>query len=157
MNFLDPRLPDRFWDKVQPCPMSGCWIWTGYRDRADYGRFQSAKSFGLAHRHAYKALVGPVPEGLELDHRCRVRSCCNPAHLEPVTHAENMRRSPVVGWCKRDKTHCPHGHEYAGKNLLFDANANNGKGARYCRACVNGQRRRRRAAARQGGVECPRT
>lgn len=46
----------------------------------------------MAHRVAYELWVGPIPEGMELDHRCKVRACINPAHLEPVTHAENMRR-----------------------------------------------------------------
>lgn len=66
-----------------------CWNYDGRLDRDGYGR--AAK--GLVHRLSYEALVGPIPEGLELDHLCQNRACYNPAHLEPVAHAENMRRS----------------------------------------------------------------
>lgn len=94
MTFLDERLPPRFWAMVAPCPMSGCWLWTGCADRDGYGwHFSAARKIVRAHTVAYRALVGEVPPGLELDHRCRVRCCCNPAHLEAVTHAENCART----------------------------------------------------------------
>lgn len=89
------------------------------------------------HRAAYEVLVGPVPEGLELDHLCRVRHCYNPSHLEPVTRLENMRRT-----MKNGPDHCPQGHEYTPENSYVHA-----RGDRQCRAC-NRDRARRRSVAR---------
>jgi hypothetical protein len=84
---------------------SGCWVWGGPRTELGYGvlwantRPRSRK----AHRVVYEIHRGPIPAGLELDHLCRNPSCVNPDHLEPVTHAENMRRSPLVGRCGGSK------------------------------------------------------
>jgi hypothetical protein len=109
VNFADARLPERFWSKVTPEPNSGCWIWIASLGTSGYGQFSVENRPLKAYRVAYEALVGPVPDGLELDHLCRVRCCVNPAHLEPVTHAENMRRGDSF---QRNKTHCPKGHPY---------------------------------------------
>lgn len=84
-------LPRHFWHKVLRDP-DGCWIWQGNVNRDGYGRFSHQGRKLLAHRAAYMSLVGQVPEGLQLDHLCRVRNCVNPAHLEPVTAGENVRR-----------------------------------------------------------------
>src|ERR1044071_9710556 len=93
---MDPRLPDRFWSKVQPCPMSGCWLWCATIRANGYGVFgfrsQKKKQSRAAHRVSFETLVGTVSKGLEIDHLCRVRSCVNPAHLEAVTKQENIRR-----------------------------------------------------------------
>lgn len=81
-----------------------CWLWTANKSSAGYG-YCWVKGFGIpTHRVAYELFVGPIPEGLELDHLCENRHCCNPQHLEPVTHKENMRR-----WSER-MTHCRNGH-----------------------------------------------
>lgn len=87
-------LEERFWEKVEKRGPDECWEWGG--TVADgYGRFREG-GFGSspvrAHRVAYKLLVGPIPEGLVLDHLCENRGCVNPAHLEPVTNRENLRR-----------------------------------------------------------------
>lgn len=123
MNFLDPRLPDRFWDKVQPCPMSGCWIWTGCDDGQGYGKLKVNGRMRFAHRLAYAVSRSSVPD--ELDHLCRTPTCCNPAHLEAVTHRENMMRSgPVV------RATCIRGHLRSAENTRIRPN-----GKRACRAC----------------------
>lgn len=94
-----------FWAKVEKT--STCWLWTAGRTTGGYGQCYSPAK-GYAHRTAYELLVGAIPYGMTLDHLCRVRHCVNPAHLEPVTSAENTRRaadhrygrSPVIdlGW-----------------------------------------------------------
>lgn len=84
----------RLWAKVNKRGPGGCWLWTATVNHAGYGRFciGGRGNTGLAHRVVYEFLVGPVPEGLQLDHSCNVRRCVNPKHLEPVTAAENWRR-----------------------------------------------------------------
>ncbi len=71
-----------------------CWVWTGSRSSAGYGQVWSGGTNRGVHRIMYEQLVGPIPEGPVIDHLCRNPSCCTPAHLEPVTTAENVRRGP---------------------------------------------------------------
>lgn len=140
MNFLDERLPARFWARVAPCPISGCWLWTGTTVRGGYARVQSGGKHKLAHRVAHEALVGPIPTGTEIDHRCRVRCCVNPAHLEPVTHRVNVLRSDGVAARRARQTHCKRGHELSGANLrTFERKP--GHFMRTCRTCANSARR----------------
>lgn len=142
----------RLLSKVSPEPNSGCWLWMGRTDSGGYGVVEfydpeaakrGKKSISkCAHGAMYRAIVGPVPEGLDLDHICRVRSCVNPAHLEPVMRRENIRRGicgEVNGKRMRDKTHCPRGHEYTPKNTFVT------QGGRKCWEC-----RRVFEAARRG-------
>ncbi len=92
VTFGDARLPARFWSKVQPDD-SGCWLWTASLSTPGYGQYGiGASRPHSAHRVAFKALVGPIPEGLQIDHTCCVRRCVNPDHLEAVTQQENIRR-----------------------------------------------------------------
>lgn len=91
-----------------------------------------SRKYVMVHRHVYELLAGPIPEGMELDHKCRVRQCCNPAHLEPVTRAENMERSDeAVIARRRAQTHCKRGHEFTTENTRL-----NSDGGRMCLACV---------------------
>jgi hypothetical protein len=87
----------RFWSKVSVDPDSGCWLWTAAIDpQTGYARLGLGKKAANGHRVAYELLVGDVPEGLEIDHLCRVRHCVNPDHLEPVTHRENLMRGETL-------------------------------------------------------------
>lgn len=97
--------------KVVPGP-NGCWLWSAYRDRNGYGRFQGPHG-KWAHRFSYETFVGQIPDGLVLDHLCRNPACCNPDHLEPVTQAENVRRFFLHF---RRKTHCKYGHARTAEN-----------------------------------------
>lgn len=91
----------------------------------------------MAHRAVYEALVGPIPPELELDHLCRNPACVNPAHLEPVTRKENVRRGY---W---GKNHCKHGHVYDDENTRWYT-FKNGKKVRFCRTCERQRSRLRR-------------
>lgn len=120
-------LPDRFWEKVD---RSGdCWLWTGSLTRDGYGNLTLRGKVRRAHRVSYEDAKGAIPEGLELDHVCRERRCVRPDHLEPVTHAENMRRSEMASRFGA-KTHCPSGHAYDEANTFRCK-----RGFRQCRAC----------------------
>lgn len=132
--------PAIFWSRVEKTP--DCWLWRGrlvkHPYRGGYGTFDIAGTSRYAHILAYQWTVGPVPDGLELDHLCRNRACVNPDHLEPVTHAENMRRGAHAL-----KASCPHGHAFSGSNLiLYTAR---GWTERRCRACKNANARSARA------------
>lgn len=109
-------------------PNTGCWIWLGTDNGAGYGSISYQGKHQLVHRLTYLLEVGPIPGGLDLDHLCRVRRCRSPYHLEPVTRSENLRRGVLwqCGESHRRQTHCPHGHEYDGRNS---------RGERVCRAC----------------------
>lgn len=125
----------------------GCWIWKGATYTQGYGQIWWGGRKARAHRVAYELLVGPIPEGLELDHLCRVRNCINPAHLEPVTHRENTLRGNTITAREAASTTCPQGHPYDRVDT---------KGFRKCRRCIAEQERRRRErrrAAVAGGEE----
>lgn len=89
-----PTEAERFWSKIE-VSSTGCWLWTSTLNNRGYARFVRARrrGFVLAHRYSYTQFVGPIPEGLVLDHLCEVKHCVNPDHLEPVTNYENLRRA----------------------------------------------------------------
>lgn len=101
-------LEERFWAKVNKT--DSCWIWTGAKDSKGYGLFWNKKHF-KAHRFSYELLMGKIPEGLIIDHRCRVRECVNPAHLEPVLNRENILRGIGIAAINSKKIYCIHGHK----------------------------------------------
>lgn len=117
-------LEQRFWEKVDRGGPDECWAWTG-GGPPSYGRFGIGGRTHLAHRVAYELMVGPIPDGLDIDHLCRNKVCVNPAHLEPVPHAVNVRRGP-----KPKPSHCKRGHEFNQANTYFKND-----GGRQCRAC----------------------
>lgn len=125
---------ERFWEKVTPGE-GDCWEWLGAKNSAGYARLAIGRGHVRAHRFAFELLVGPIPEGLVLDHLCRNRGCVNPKHLEPVT-TENVRRGEAV------KTHCIRGHELTDENVYVKKN----DGQRRCRLCRNAWHRARRAS-----------
>ena len=141
-------IEDRFWPKVDkngPVPayrpdFGPCWLWTakttrGYGKIGHGSRIDGTEGHLSAHRVSYEIHRGPIPDGLEIDHLCRVRKCVNPDHLEPVTHIENIRRGETgqaTAVRQRAKTHCPKGHPYSGSNLVVETN-----GSRGCRTCRN--------------------
>lgn len=128
-------------------PITGCWLWQGAIDAKGYGRvYDTPQTSRLAHRIMYVERRGPVPDGLTLDHLCRVTHCVNPDHLEPVTHRENCLRG--VGPIPENaaKTHCVHGHEFTPENTYWRA-----PNRRACKACTaklqrEYQARKRKAA-----------
>lgn len=130
---------DRFWEKVDK---SGeCWLWTAAKSVGGYGQFWPASRVRrYAHCYAYELLVGPIPEGLQIDHLCRVRLCVNPDHLEAVTQQENNRRSNSNSAINARKTHCIRGHEFTPENTYRSS-----KG-RTCRTCHKTSLRENRAA-----------
>lgn len=103
---------------------NGCLLWMGQVNQNGYGRIRiGTRKFG-AHRVSFETFVGPIPEGLVLDHLCRVRNCINPLHLEPVTQVENVRRG-----AQATRTHCLRGHPFDAANTYTY------RGSRQCRAC----------------------
>jgi hypothetical protein len=129
MRYPIDRILERFEQKFIPEPNSGCWLWVGGTTRETqkgYGVFahQTRTDFRPAHRVAYEIYRGlSVPKGLDLDHLCRVRSCVNPFHLEPVTRKENADRG-LKGILS---THCKRGHLYTGER--------DSRGWRKCLPC----------------------
>ncbi|WP_422385796.1 HNH endonuclease signature motif containing protein [Microbacterium telephonicum] len=138
-DLVAPETPEeleRFWAKVDKS--GSCWVWTAAQSGRGYGSFTLRSKPLLAHRIAYYLAKGAHDTGLELDHLCRNRICCNPDHLEAVTHTENMRRSPLA--TKTGDALCRRGHndwvEYPGS-----------PGNRHCRTCNVERKRNLRARA----------
>lgn len=128
-------LRERVFEQLVIDPETNCLLWTGSVDRHGYGR----SGGNSIHRRMYEWFVGPIPEGLQLDHLCRVRNCANPAHLEPVTCQENLRRSDETHAARnRAKTHCAAGHPYDAANTYSRTRPG---GGRDCRACQRQWRR----------------
>lgn len=125
---MNTALPQRFWAKVQMTDT--CWIWTASVTSRGYGTYWLGGRSQLVHRLAFEALTGPIPDGLTIDHLCRVKRCINPDHLEAVTSAENTRRAYA------DVTHCLRGHEFTPENTIHKRDR-----GRNCRTCYNAARR----------------
>lgn len=130
---------EKIMEHISPEPNTGCWLWIGGGPGVGYGK----------HRMVYSELVGEIPAGLDIDHKCRVRCCVNPDHLEPVTRKENLRRgiiSTVQHARHAAKTHCVHGHEFTPENTYTDTRL--GIVRRTCKTCVFDRTRKRREARR---------
>ncbi len=132
---------DRMHDFIHPESNSGCWLWVGSLARG-YGKIAVRGDDGElrlrpAHRFVWETLVGAIPKGMELDHLCRTRCCVNPAHLEPVTHRENIRRGSGPMAARMAQVKCIREHALEGENLYITPD-----GRRQCRLC--GRERTRR-------------
>lgn len=119
---------------------NGCWHYRGSHVGDGYVRIRFRGKPTAGHVVAWTLLRGPVPDGLELDHLCRNRRCVNPAHLEPVTHRENVLRSPIANAAiNARKSECIRGHAFTPENTIIQCG-----GKRACRTCVNEAQRRNR-------------
>jgi hypothetical protein len=146
---VDERTEQRFWAKVNKTET--CWLWTAYVSPKGYGTFSFGGKACASHRFSYQMLIGPIPDGLQIDHLCRVRHCVNPAHLEPVTSLENSRRGIaglVTTLRQKSKTHCPRGHPYDEANTYTYPRT----GARRCRACHRLEANERAHAKREAAA-----
>lgn len=133
-------IEDRFWsyvDKNGPVPehrpdLGPCWIWTGGKTLGYgvLGRGKRGSGQVKAHRFSYELHKGPIPEGKEPDHLCRVEACCHPDHLEAVTHRENCLRGTSPAARAAKATQCPQGHPYDLVNTYLTP-----QGHRQCVAC----------------------
>ena len=128
----DPRLPERFWSKTRIDAETGCWVWTAASTTDGYPHFALNGKAVRSHRHAYATLVGPIGEGLQVDHLCRVTLCVNPAHLEPVTGKVNTMRGETPAAINAAKSHCPKGHAYDDENTYQRPD---GVHRRECKEC----------------------
>lgn len=123
---------------------NGCWLWTGTVYWNGYGSISEATyGTGLAHRASYEHHVGPIPDGMDLDHLCRVRRCIAPHHLEPVTHAVNIQR----GHDARMQGRCSRGHDQTLPGARW---TEPGTGRSYCRRCKSDREKAGRERRKAG-------
>jgi hypothetical protein len=134
-----PEDQTRLWSKIQkggPLPvhdpsLGPCWLWLAGKNNGGYGHFRGWDGrMIVAHRLTYEMLVGPIPDGLHIDHLCRVRGCVNPSHLDPVLTKVNTWR----GLKGVMKTHCIHGHAFSPENTWTY------RGHRVCKVCSRARR-----------------
>lgn len=135
-----PTAAWRYWSRVAfdgPVPLvrgvtGHCHEWAGARNEKGYGTFWLGRTV-KAYRHAYVlAGLGPIPAGLDIDHRCRNRACVRPSHLRAVTHRENILSSTNHVAVRAAQTHCMRGHRFTSENTIRATN-----GTRKCRTCKN--------------------
>ncbi len=155
MNNLFMRLREQFEAQYEVAD-NDCWLWTGPQDRDGYGQMRLLGGMIRAYRFSYELHIGPIPDGLVIDHQCDTRLCVNYRHLETVTNRENILRGNGPSAKNARKTHCLYGHPFDGTNTRVYV------GRRYCQECVRirarkYQTRKRRAAGVPERVIGPRS
>lgn len=134
----------RYGNKIQPEPNSGCWLWIGAWSDRGYGVVRKNKRIMFAHRLSYEMEYGAVPDGLELDHKCRVKCCVRPDHLEAVTHHVNVLRGDRT----KKKYICKRGHALT-KDNLYVYLVGHSTFSRSCKICVLAKSARRYAEMKE--------
>lgn len=132
---------DRFLAKVTVAA-DGCWNWNASLTEGGYGQFFVRGKRWRSHRFSYTNHRGAIPDGLELDHLCRNRQCCNPEHLEAVSRRENQKRGTSPVSLNIDATQCVNGHAFNEANTRYIDDR------RQCRACERDRKRRSREDAK---------
>lgn len=149
-------LPSFLNEKISVVP-DGCWLWQGAINDSGYGLVTLNGRRTRVHRLVYETLVCKIPKHLVIDHLCRVRNCCNPEHLEPVTPQINTLRGNGPAARKASQTHCVNGHEFTPETTYIHKT----RGTRNCRICMIQTARKRRAGLANTGVcvhkECQKT
>ena len=128
MNQLTASQLERFFRHVMPVTESGCWVWMGSTTLKGYGKVNIPNRSTMVHRVAYEHFKGPIPDGLSVDHACRVRCCVNPEHMHICTNQENVLSGVGHTAMNARKTHCPRGHAYTRENTRYYKGRN-------CREC----------------------
>lgn len=126
-NYRDPIIA--FFSNIDYT--DSCWLWQGALDKDGYGHFTPYRKRKSSHRYSYEIMVDDIPEGLVIDHLCRVRNCVNPNHLEAVSSLTNILRGYGAAAINRRKAECINGHDLKGDNLYIQKKTNK----RFCRAC----------------------
>ena len=129
---ISQRDISRFWRKVEKTGPNGCWTWLGYHDKAGYCPFLWGGKLSYAHIFSFLLHKGPIPEGCEVDHKCRNRGCPNPDHHRPLTHRANVLAGNTTPARHAAQTHCLRGHEFTPENTYL-----NPRGERQCRQCIS--------------------
>lgn len=130
LGYIPKNDQERLMVKIEK--VNGHWMWRGATDGdGRYGSFYYKGKNRRSHRVTYEMFIGPIPDGLVIDHKCRVTLCCNPDHLQVVTQYENIMLGEAIQSKNAKKTHCKRGHEFNLVNTYIMTN-----GGRQCRPCV---------------------
>lgn len=139
MDFGDSSLREVIWRNIYPETNTGCWLWGGHINGDGYGRgyLVAGGRLVMAHRMTFESVHGVLPEGMELDHLCRTRACCNPAHLEAVSHRENILRGKSPQAINSRKESCIRGHSLTDNANIYWS-TRKGVKHRKCITCHRG-------------------